>query len=75
MKQDLAKAREQQCKDAKEKYGKAIEARRIYKGAADDKPKGGDGSEDRQYLSDEEADAYRLKMRQEMQDLCGSSAK
>jgi hypothetical protein len=77
MKQDLAKAREQQCKDAKEKYEKAIEARRIYKGPApgDTKSKGGDGTEDRQYLSDEEADAYRLRMRQEMQDLCGSSAK
>jgi hypothetical protein len=78
MKQDLAKAREQQCKDAKEKYEKAIEARRIYKGPApsDSKSKGGgDGTEDRQYLSDEEADAYRLRMRQEMQDLCGSSAK
>jgi len=71
VKQDVAKVREQQCKDAKDKYEKAIEARRIYKG--DDKSK--DDPDNRQYLSDEEADAYRLRIRQEMQDLCGSAAK
>lgn len=73
--QDMAKMREQQCKDAKDKYNKAIEARRIYKTAGDGKSKGADGSEERQYLSDEEADAYRVKARQEMQDFCGNSAK
>jgi hypothetical protein len=67
----MAKIREQQCKDAKDKYNKAIEARRIYKTAGDGKSKGADGSEERQYLSDEEADAYRVKARQEMQDFCG----
>jgi hypothetical protein len=69
VKQDVAKIREQQCKDAKERYDKAIIARRIYK------PKDGskDG-DDREYLSDTEADAYRVKAQQEMTDLCGSSA-
>src|ERR1700730_7582906 len=73
VKQDMAKIREQQCKEAKDRYGKAIEARRIYKTAGGDKSK--DGNEERQYLSDEEADAYRVKARQEMQDACGNSAK
>ena len=74
VKQDVAKAREQQCKEAKDRYDKAIQARRIYKmTAASDKAK--DGQEpDREYLSDEEADAYRAKARQEVQDFCGPSA-
>jgi hypothetical protein len=75
VKQDMAKIREQQCKDAKEKYNKAIEARRIYKGKSNDQSKDGDRPDDREYLSDAEADAYRVKIRQEMQDLCGTSAK
>jgi hypothetical protein len=74
VKDDVTKAREQQCKDVKEKYDKAIEARRIYKSAGD-KPKDIDGNEQREYLSDEEADAYRVKLRQQMQDLCGNASK
>jgi hypothetical protein len=75
MKQDKAKIREQQCKDAKERYNKAIEARRIYKGSrGGDKSKDGDDAP-REYLSDEEADAYRVKAREEMQDLCGEAPK
>jgi Domain of unknown function (DUF4124) len=74
MKQDLSKVREQQCKDLKEKYDKALEARRIYK-ASGDKPKDIDGNEQREYLSDEEADAYRVKLREQMQDACGNSGK
>jgi Domain of unknown function (DUF4124) len=74
VKQDVAKVREQQCKAAKDRYDKAIQARRIYKMPA----AGGtakDGQEpDREYLSDEEADAYRMKVRQEVQDFCGPSA-
>jgi len=72
MKQDKAKIRGQQCKDATERYNKAIEARRIYKGASGDQSK---DDAPREYLSDEEADAYRVKARQEMQDLCGESPK
>lgn len=75
VKSDLAKVRDQQCKEAKDRYEKAISARRIYKASApDDKAaKGADGQEDRQYLSDEEADAYRVKARQDVSELCGAS--
>jgi hypothetical protein len=75
VKQDMAKIREQQCKEAKDRYDKAIVARRIYKPAEGDKSKDTDRPDDRQYLSDEEADAYRVKARQDVQDLCGNSAK
>jgi Domain of unknown function (DUF4124) len=68
VKQDVAKAREQQCKEAKEKYEKAIQARRIFKSGNKDDP------EDRQYLSDEEADAFRVQARKDVQELCGASA-
>jgi Domain of unknown function (DUF4124) len=75
VKQDLAKVREQQCKDAKDRYDKAIQARRIYKvGPSNGNSKDPDHAEDRQYLSDEEADAYRVKARQDVQDYCGASA-
>jgi Domain of unknown function (DUF4124) len=75
VKQDVAKVREQQCKEAKERYDKAILARRIYKPSAGDKSKDTDRPEDREYLSDDEADAYRVKAKQDVQDLCGNSAK
>jgi len=74
VKEDLTKVRDKQCKEAKERYEKAIQARRIYKApAADDKapPKDTDRPDDRQYLSEEEADAYRVKARQEVTDFCG----
>jgi hypothetical protein len=81
VKEDLAKARDQQCKDAKDRYEKAIQARRIYKAPAPapgDKAapaaKDTDRPEDRQYLSEEEADAYRVKARQDVQDFCGPKA-
>jgi hypothetical protein len=75
VKQDLAKVREQQCKDARDRYDKAIQARRIYKASESDKSKDTDRPDDRQYMSEEEADAYRVKARQDVQDLCGKSAK
>ncbi|MFL6604568.1 MAG: DUF4124 domain-containing protein [Steroidobacteraceae bacterium] len=77
VKQDMAKVREQQCKEAKDRYDKAIQARRIFKPAEGAKPaaKDEDRPADREYLSEAEADAYRVKARQEMQDLCGNSAK
>jgi hypothetical protein len=75
VKEDMSKIRDQQCKDARERYEKAIQARRIYKApAAGDKApatKDTDRPADRQYLSEEEADAYRVKARQDVQDLCG----
>jgi Domain of unknown function (DUF4124) len=75
VKADMAKARDQQCKEAKDRYEKAIQARRIFKGPApgDKGAKDTDRPEDRQYLSEEEADAYRVKARQEVNDFCGPS--
>lgn len=79
VKEDLAKVREQQCKEAKERYDKAIQARRIYKDKApapSDKPvqDNQDRPLDRQYLSEEEADAYRVQARQDYMDACGAQA-
>jgi hypothetical protein len=64
-KADAGKIREQQCKDAKQRYQQAIEARRIYKEA---KP----GDTDRSYMSDAETDAYRAQARQDVTDSCGA---
>jgi hypothetical protein len=74
VKTDVAKIRDQQCKDAKDRYEKAIAARRIYKGPApgEKAAKDVDGQDARQYLSEEEADAYRVKARQDVSDFCGA---
>jgi hypothetical protein len=66
VKKDVAKARDAQCKQAKDRYEQAIQARRIYKPSKD---KGGD----REYMSDADADTYRLQARNEVQDACGSA--
>jgi hypothetical protein len=66
VKQDLAKAHEQQCKEAKDRYQKAIEARRVYKA-------GKDG--EREYMSDAETDSYRVQARNDVQQACGSAPK
>lgn len=75
VKNDVAKTRDQQCKDAKDRYEKAIAARRIYKApaAGEKAAKDVDGNDSRQYLSEEEADAYRVKARQDVSDFCGAS--
>jgi Domain of unknown function (DUF4124) len=65
VKQDVAKVKEAQCKQAKERYQKAIEARRIYK-----PPKEGDT--DRAFMTDEETDAYRVQARNDVTLACGS---
>ena len=59
--EDLAKAREEQCKQAKDHYEKAIQARRIYK-------PGKDG--EREYVTDAEAETYRQQARSEMEQAC-----
>jgi hypothetical protein len=63
--QDVAKARDEQCKKAKERYDSAIRARRIFKESKD-------GS--KEYVSDAEADQYRLRTRTEMDQACGTKA-
>jgi len=66
VKQDVTKAREQQCKQARERYEQAVQARRILKPTKDG---------ERDYMSDAEADAYRLQARNAVQELCGSAPK
>lgn len=61
--QDVARARDAQCKYAKERYMKSIQSRRVYK-------QGKDGERD--YMSDTEADAYREQARKDVQATCGS---
>ncbi len=65
-KADASKLREQQCKEAKERYQKAIESRRIYK---ESKP----GDTDRAFMSDAETDAYRAQARSDVTEACGSA--
>lgn len=64
VKQEVAKAREEQCKKDKERYEKSIQARRLYK-------ENKDGT--REYQTDAEADAYRLRARESMQASCGAA--
>jgi len=63
MREDVAKVRQQQCKEATERYEKAIQARRLYK----EGPNG-----ERVYASDAEADAYRLQALKDKNAACGS---
>jgi hypothetical protein len=62
---DVAATRAEQCKQAKDKYQKAVEARRVYRL---------NSAGEREYLSDAEADQARLNARLEMERSCGSSA-
>jgi hypothetical protein len=64
--QDVAKVQQEQCAQAKDRYDKSIHARRIFK-------EGKDGA--KEYISDADADAYRVKARADMQAVCGSDAK
>jgi len=64
VKQDVAQAREKMCKEAKDGYQKAIQARRIYRS---------DKAGEREFMTDAEADQYRLDARTAMQDACGLS--
>lgn len=65
VKQDVAKTREVQCKEAKERYQKAIEARRLYKPTKQ-------GDTDRVFMTDAETDAYRLQARNDVTTACGT---
>jgi hypothetical protein len=66
VKQDVAQSKEAQCKLARDRYQKAIDARRMYK-----PPKPGDT--ERTYMSDDEIDAYRLQARNDVTLTCGSA--
>jgi hypothetical protein len=62
VKQDVAASRAEQCKRATDAYQKAIESRRMYK-------EGKNG--EREYVTDQEADAYRAKLLAERKQVCG----
>jgi opacity protein-like surface antigen len=63
---DVAKAQEDACKQAKDNYTKAIASRRIIKSGTGDQ---------REYLSEADADAYRLQLHDNMLAACGPDAK
>ena len=60
--QDVTATREKQCKDAKERYEKMIEARRIYQTEKDGQ---------QTFLSDSDADQQRVQARLDMEQVCG----
>ena len=64
---DLEALRSEQCKQLKDQYDKLIHARRIYQPNSDP-------NAPRQYLSDAEADAERVKTRQAMDEACAGEA-
>jgi hypothetical protein len=66
---DMDALKAEQCKQLKDQYDKVIHARRIYQAPQP----GTDSSAPRQYMSDAEADAERVKTRQAMDEACGSS--
>jgi hypothetical protein len=61
--QDVARTKAEQCKQLQEAYTKAVQSRRMYK----DGPNG-----TREYVSDAEADAFRLKLFNDRKQACGS---
>jgi hypothetical protein len=63
---DVAQAKEQGCQQAKDAYNKAVVARRIMKTDKDGQ---------REYLSETDADAYRLQLRTDMVSACGTDTK
>lgn len=63
---DVAQARDEQCKQAKDSYDKAIRSRRIFKTDKDGQ---------REYLNDAQADAYRVQLRTDVQEACGTDSK
>lgn len=63
--QDVNKSREQQCKEAQERYKTAIESQRLYR-------VGKDG--ERQYLTDAELTEARVNSRRAVDELCKPAA-
>lgn len=63
VKQDVQQVRATQCKDAKDRYQKAIQARRVFKATPDGQ---------KVYLSEQEADQHRVKAREDMDLACGT---
>src|ERR1700683_976030 len=66
MQSEMAQAQGDQCSKATDAYNQAIRTRRIYKS----QPEGG-----RDYLTEDEANAYRLQLRDAQQQACASATK
>jgi Domain of unknown function (DUF4124) len=64
---DVEAARAEQCKELKDQYAKVIRARRIYQPSADGTA---DSSAPKQYMTDAEADAERVRTREAMDEAC-----
>jgi hypothetical protein len=62
VKRDVAASKAEQCKQVTAAYEKAIQSRRIYK-------EGPNGT--REYVTDQEADAYRAKLLNDRKQACG----
>jgi len=61
VKQDVAASKAEQCKKLREAYDKAVQSRRIYK-------EGKNG--EREYVTDQEADAYRARLLNDRKQAC-----
>jgi hypothetical protein len=61
--QDVARAREANCKKAQSAYTDSVTHRRVYKT---------DAKGERSYMSDEELDSYRAQARKNVLEYCGS---
>lgn len=59
---DVSSAKVKQCKDAKERYQRYVESRRLFRQTADGK---------REYLTDEQLNDARVKAKQAMDENCG----
>jgi hypothetical protein len=66
VKADVAQAQEEACKQAKDNYTKAVASRRIIKSGTEGQ---------REYLSEDDANAYRLQLHDAMQAACGTDTK
>ena len=64
---DMAALRAEQCKQLKEQYDKVLHARRIYQ-------PGSDASAPKEYMTDAQAEAERVKTRQAMDEACAGGA-
>jgi len=69
---DMQAVHAQQCKDLKAQYDREVHARRIFQ-APDDSGGATASSAPRQYMTDAEADAERIKTRQAMDAACADA--
>jgi Domain of unknown function (DUF4124) len=63
---DVQAVRAQQCKDLKAQYARELRARRIFQPSDD-------ASSPKQYMTDADADAERVKTRQAMDEACADA--